>query len=133
MIVKSLVNHLNVSVSVYQLLKRNFSLGYSLYFIECFEVPWCLIVSKCQNECGRMLNPLLLPLCSLLADHHGEAAEGDIPGLAQLPGADHGALQLCEFGASPLLSWQGTLSFSFFQKVIKQMLHANFIMTVLED
>uniref|UniRef100_A0A8D2MT24 lysophospholipase n=1 Tax=Zonotrichia albicollis TaxID=44394 RepID=A0A8D2MT24_ZONAL len=32
----------------------------------------------------------------------------------------------------PLLSWQGTQSFSFFQKVIKQMLHTNFIMTVLE-
>uniref|UniRef100_A0A8D2MW11 lysophospholipase n=1 Tax=Zonotrichia albicollis TaxID=44394 RepID=A0A8D2MW11_ZONAL len=29
----------------------------------------------------------------------------------------------------PLLSWQGTQSFSFFQKVIKQMLHTNFIMT----
>uniref|UniRef100_A0A8D2MUB2 lysophospholipase n=1 Tax=Zonotrichia albicollis TaxID=44394 RepID=A0A8D2MUB2_ZONAL len=31
----------------------------------------------------------------------------------------------------PLLSWQGTQSFSFFQKVIKQMLHTNFIMTLL--
>lgn len=60
-----------------------------------------MIVSKCQNKCGRMLNPLLLLLHSLFADHHGEAAEGDIPGPAQLPGADHGALQLCEFGRQP--------------------------------
>lgn len=51
-----------------------------------------------------MLNPLLLLLHSLFADHHGEAAEGDIPGLAQLPGADHGALQLCEFGRQALSS-----------------------------
>lgn len=47
---------------------------------------------------------LLLLLPSLFADHHGEAAEGDIPGLAQLPGADHGALQLCEFGRQALSS-----------------------------
>lgn len=81
-----------------------------------------MLVSKCQNECGRMLNPLLWLLYSLFADHHGEAAEGDIPGLAQLPGADHRALQLCKLGRQAL-SWQGTQRFSFFQKVIKQMLH----------
>jgi hypothetical protein len=31
-----------------------------------------------------------------LADHHGEAAKGDLPGSAQLPGSYHGALQSCE-------------------------------------
>lgn len=31
-------------------------------------------------------------------DHHGEAAESDIPCLAQLPWADYRALQLCKFG-----------------------------------
>lgn len=61
-----------------------------------------MLVSKCQNECGRMLNPLLWLLYSLFADHHGEAAEGDIPGLAQLPGADNGALQLCKCGRQAL-------------------------------
>lgn len=30
---------------------------------------------------------------TLTADHHGAAAEGDLPGPAQLPGPDHGALQ----------------------------------------
>lgn len=63
-----------------------------------------MIVSKCQNKCGRMLNPLLLLLYSLFVDHHGEAAEGDVPGLAQLPGADHGALHLCESGRQALSS-----------------------------
>lgn len=78
-----------IFASIYQLLKRNFSSGYSLYFIKCLQVLWYRTVSKCKNECGRMLNPLLLLLDFPFLDHYGKAAESDIPRLAQLPWSDY--------------------------------------------
>lgn len=45
-----------------------------------------------------MLNPFLLALDFPFLDHHGKAAESDVPRFAQLPWSDHRALQLCKFG-----------------------------------
>lgn len=78
-----------IFASIYQVLKRNFSLGYSLYFINCLQVVWNITVSKCKNKCGRMRNPFLLLVDFLFLDHHGKAAESNIPRFAQLPWSDY--------------------------------------------
>lgn len=94
-----------------------------------------MIVSKCQNECGRMLNPFycycfFLPCLQIimvrlqrvtfLALHNYLGLTTELFSCVSLAGRP-----------SALLAGH-TESSASFQKVIKQMLHINFIMTVLK-